>query len=226
MTIKRIPILFIAIFIVLWANSQVFSADIPKYNKISQAVSFFHPSGMNGFIVYDVDQDTHKDGLGYGNKTLTLSSPLGLPVTVEVEGYSISDSSDNTQGILQNTESNYLEIFSIQHALSYGAKSSLSPMNTGSSDITMIVASANYQATDRFAAKFSTGVTQAVNETIGSASSIGYELDITGLYEIAPGLSFSVGAGYATNLDSFKDTAQTQDESRSWSLISRLRLKF
>ena len=226
MIIKRIKAIFIAICLVFWANSQVFSTEIPKFNHSAQAVSFFHPSGMNGFIVYDVNPNMHKDGLGYRNKSLSFSSPLGLPVTVEVEGYSISDRSDDMRGIPQDTESNYLEIFSIQHALGYGAKSSLSPINTGSSDITMVVASANYQATDRFAAKFSTGVSQAVNEKIGSASSLGYELDITGLYEIAPGLSFSVGAGYATNLDSFKDSAQSQDEKRSWSLISRLRLKF
>jgi len=90
----------------------------------------------------------------------------------------------------------------------------------------MVVASANYQATDRLAAKLSTGVSQTINEKIGSASSLGYELDITGLYEIAPGLSFSVGAGYATNLDSFKDSYQIQDGKRTFSLISKLRLKF
>jgi len=226
MLVKEIKALFIAICLVFWANAQVFSTDIPKSNKSSPAVSFYHPSGMNGFIIYDVNPSMHKDGLGYRNKSLSFSSPLGLPVTVEVEGYSVSNRSDDPQEIFQDTESNYLEIFSIQHALNYGTRSSLSPKNADSSDITMVVASANYQATDRLAAKLSTGVSQTINEKIGSASSLGYELDITGLYEIAPGLSFSVGAGYATNLDSFKDSYQIQDGKRTFSLISKLRLKF
>lgn len=210
-----------------WISPVCAIEDNDNLDK-SQVISFFSPSGMNGFIVYDTDAGRDNGGLNYESQSFNLVSPLGLPVTVEVEGVSIHDGPFEFQKILENSGSGYLEIFSIQHALTYGSQSKLSPLkNTGSADITMIVASANYQATDRLSAKFSTGISQTEKEKSGTTiSTLGYGLDLSAKYKIAPGLSFSVGAGYATNLDDFKDFTLQEEEKRSWSLISKLRLIF
>ncbi len=226
MVIRRFICIFIGFIAVFGVDVHVFGAEHPESANNSQYISFFHPSGINGFIVYDVDSTEPSSELSYGNRSFDLSSPLGLPVTVVVEGFNITDGSYEVQKILQNTEMNYLEIFSIQHALTYGSKSSLSPLYPGKADITMVVVSANFQATNRFSAKLSTGLSQAMKEKSGTDATLGYELDIAGFYEIAPGLTFSVGAGYATNTDFFNDTVHTEDEKRSWSLNSKFRLRF
>ncbi|MDX1764971.1 MAG: hypothetical protein R3231_11685, partial [bacterium] len=91
----------------------------------------------------------------------------------------------------------------------------------------MVVATANYQATERFSAKLSTGLSQRLQESSGySSSNLGYEIDISGLYEIAPGLSFSVGAGYSANTDILNDQKEDEEEQRSWSFISKLKMLF
>lgn len=226
MRLRALLFNFFLFFAFFGAILPVLGADSAKISGNAPVVSFFHPTGMNGFIVYDVDPGEDQAALSYGSKSFDLSSPLGLPVTVEVEGFNISEGNVDFQQILQDTGSNYLEIFSIQRALNYGAKSSLSPQNAGPSDITMVVASANYQATDRFSAKLATGFSQAVKDQNDSASALGYELDIAGLYKIAPGLTFSVGAGYATNLDHFNSPVQNETGKGFWSLTSKLRLKF
>lgn len=218
--------IIIIIFVCSSLYSAVFASDFKNTPNNSPVISFFNPTGMNGFIVYDVEPGENQSGMSYGSHSFNLSSRLGLPVTVEVEGLSVSDGSNDLNKILHDSESNYLEIFSIQHALNYASKSSLSSFNTGSTDITMVLASANYHATDRFFAKLTTGVSKAMKENSGSESTVAYELDIAGLYEIAPGLTFSVGAGYSTNTEFLNDFTPSQDEKRNWSLNSKLRLKF
>jgi hypothetical protein len=208
--------------------SSLFASDIGESLSNSPAVSFFNPSGMNGFIVYDVEPSEKSGALTYGTTSFDLSSRLGLPVTVEVEveGLTLSEGSYDLYKFLRNREDGYLEIFSIQQALAYGPQTSLSSLNPGATDITMVIASANYQATERFTATFSTGLAQAVKESDGSTSPFGYELDIAGLYELAPGLTFSVGAGYATNTDYLRDFDAAGENEKIWSLNSKLRQRF
>ncbi len=198
-------------------------ADVPD----SQEITFFHPSGVNGFIVYDVGPDRSLEELSYGKQSYDLSSPLGLPLTVDVERINIGEGPLDVNKFLEASESDYLEIFSIPRSLTYGPKRSRTAYNGGLSDISMVVATARYQATEKFSANLSTGLSQTVEEKNGTTSSnVGYEVDIAGHYEIAPGLSFSVGAGYATSIDSLTDPVKLQEEKRSWSLISKFRLKF
>lgn len=223
--IKQLSTYF-AIFVVLGFHSVLLGAEIPKTLNNFQEITFYHPSGMNGFIVYDLQPNQPDGGMSYGSQTFDLSTPLGLPVTVEVESLNLSEGSYNIRALLQESESNYLEIFSFQHALAYGPKSSLSPYAPTNADITMVIASANYQATDRFSAKFSTGLSQTVKEKSRSSSDLGYELDIAGFYEIAPGLTFSMGAGYGTTDEVLSDSTATRDDKGIWSLNSMLRMKF
>ncbi len=202
--------------------AELFGLDDP-----SQEISFFNPSGVNGFIVYDVQPEKGLKGLTYGRQSFDLTSPLGLPVRLDVESFKMDEQAYDLQQLLDVGDGNFLEMFSIPSSLSFGSKSTLSSAHNGSTDITMVVLSANYRATERFMAKLSTGLSQAVKEKDGATSSdIGYELDIAGLYEIAPGLTFSVGAGYATNLENLTEVDAEDDEKRSWLLNSKLRLKF
>jgi len=226
MRLRVLKGLFLAILVVLSTYIPASATDAGKTSNIAPVVSFFHPTGMNGFIVYDMDSGEEQGGLSYGNRSFDLSSPLGIPLTLEVEGFNLTERAYDFQQILQDGTSDYLQIFSIQHALTYGSKSSLSPFAGGPTDITMVVASANYQATDRFSAKLATTFSKTAQNPSDSALSVGYELDIAGLYQIAPGLTFSVGAGYATNLDSFKTPVQDQGTKGLWSLTSKLRFKF
>ncbi len=203
------------------------AVDLSGLDDASQAISFFNPSGVNGFIVYDVQPEKGLKGLTYGRQSYNLNSPFGLPVRLDVESFKMNEQAYDLQQLLDVGDGNFLEMFSIQHALNYGTKSTLSSAYSGSTDITMVVLSANYRATEKFMAKLSTGLSQAVNEKDGATSSdIGYELDIAGLYEIAPGLTFSVGAGYATNLETLTEVNIENEEKRSWLLNSKLRLKF
>lgn len=193
----------------------------------SQEITFFHPSGVNGFIVYDVEPDRSPEELSYGKQSYDLSAPLGLPLTVDVERIKIREGPLNVNKFLETSESDYLEIFSIPRSLTYGPKRSRTAYKGGLSDISMVVATAKYQATEKFSANLSTGLSQTMEEQNGATSSnVGYEVDIAGHYEIAPGLAFSVGAGYATSIDALTDPLKPQDEKRSWTLISKFRLKF
>ncbi len=203
------------------------AAEFSGLEDRSQEISFFNPSGINGFIVYDVQPENGLKGLTYGRQSFDLTSPLGLPVRLDVESFKMGEQAYDLQQLLDVGDGGFLEMFSIPRALNYSNKGTLSSQHTGSTDITMVVLSANYRATERFMAKLSTGLSQAVKEKDGATSSdIGYELDISGLYEIAPGLTFSVGAGYATNLESLTETDAQDEEKRSWLLNSKLRLKF
>lgn len=193
----------------------------------SQEVTFFHPSGLKGFIVYDVDPKNSMAEVSYGKQTFDFSAELGLPLAIDVERFKVGGGSYGFQKLLEETESDFLEIFSIENVLSYGPKSTLSPFYPGSRDISMVVATANYQATERFSAKLSTGLSQRLEEASGySSSNLGYQIDIAGLYEIAPGLSFSVGAGYSASTDILNDQKEDEEEQRSWSLISKLKMLF
>jgi hypothetical protein len=225
---KSVTILVAILFSILWLwIGPAAAADPTVSSEGAQEITFFHPSGVRGFIVYDVAPDRSLNALSYGKKSYDLSSPLGLPLTVDVERINVKDDPLNFKKLLDESESDYLEIFSVQRALTYGQKSTLSSLNVGSSDISMVVATAKYQATEKFTANLSTGVAQTSEEKRGTTSSnLGYELDISGHYQIAPGLGFSVGAGYATNIDSISDPVQKEDDKRSWSLISKFRLKF
>ncbi len=207
--------------------ASVYAEDDAVSPVTSQEISFFHPSGMNGFIVYDVNPEDRSENLSYGKMSFDLSSPLGLPVTFNVEQLNMGNGSYDLQKLIQDNEKTYLEIFSIQRGLTLSNNGTLSSLHTGKPDITMVVLSANYLASDKFVAKLSTGLSQTVQEKNGSTSSnVGYDLDIAGHYSIAPGLTFSLGAGYSTNIDLLNDSRMNQDEKRSWSLISKLRLKF
>ncbi|NOY52869.1 MAG: hypothetical protein GXP58_04530 [Deltaproteobacteria bacterium] len=193
----------------------------------SQQITFFHPSGVNGFIVYDMDPAHSMEGLSYGKQSYDLSAHLGLPLTVDVERIKIGEGSLNADKFLDASESDYLEIFSIPRSLAYGPKHSRFAYNGSLSNISMVVATAKYQATEKFSANLSTGLSQTVEEKNGvSTSNVGYEVDIAGHYEIAPGLGFSVGAGYATSIDSLTDPITPQKNKLSWSLISKFHLKF
>ena len=219
--------LCLAVAVVSFASGPAWGEDVSPAAPDSQKITFFHPSGVNGFIVYDVEPDRSLEKLSYGKQSYDLSSPLGLPLTVDVERIKIGEGPLNVNKFLEAAESDYLEIFSIPRSLTYGPKRSRAAYNNGLSDISMVVATAKYQATEKFSANLSTGLSQTVEEKNGATSSnLGYEVDIAGHYEIAPGLGFSVGAGYATSIDSPTDLVQPQDEKRSWSLISKFRLTF
>ncbi len=203
------------------------AAELLGLDDPSQEISFFNPSGVNGFIVYDVQPEKGLKGLTYGRQSFDLTSPLGLPVRLDVESFKLDEQAYDLQQLLDVGDGGFLEMFSIPNSLNIGSKSILSSAYSGTTDITMVVLSANYRATERFMAKLSTGLSQAVKEKDGATSSdIGYELDIAGLYEIAPGLTFSVGAGYATNLETLTEADAEDAEKRSWLLNSKLRLKF
>ncbi|GEM_PF-2706292 len=222
-----ISIFCVAAFLLFLGSGPARGEDLTAAASDSQEITFFHPSGINGFIVYDVEPERSMEELSYGKQSYDFSSPLGLPLTVDVERIKIGEGPLNVNKFLEASESDYLEIFSIPRSLTYGPKRSRTAYNGGLSDISMVVATAKYQATEKFSANLSTGLSQTVEEKNGATSSnLGYEVDIAGHYEIAPGLGFSVGAGYATSIDSPTDLVQPQDEKRSWSLISKFRLKF
>jgi len=189
-------------------------------------VSIFHPGGVHGLIVYDMEPQGRPAVVRYGGSRIDLSARWGLPVTVEVQGFNmVAEGSRRIRRIAEPAGDDTLEIFAIRHGLAYGSPSAFSPLREERSDITMVVASANYRAGDRFGAKLSTGVARAVNEDRPAAAP-GYEVDLSGFYQIAPGLTFSVGAGYAARADLFGDGERAVKEQSSWSLISKIRFRF
>ncbi|MDX1762982.1 MAG: hypothetical protein R3231_01540 [bacterium] len=224
---KLVYVCLAGFMLFLGGLSTVFAEGFLSATSGSQEVTFFRPSGLKGFIVYDVDPKNSMNEVSYGKQTFDLSAELGLPLAIDVERFKFGNGSYGFQKLLEETESDFLEIFSIENVLSYSPKSTLSPFYPRSRDISMVVATANYQATERFSAKLSTGLSQRLEETSGSSSSnLGYEIDIAGLYEIAPGLSFSVGAGYSANTDILNDQKEDEEEQRSWSFISKLKMLF
>jgi hypothetical protein len=157
-------IFYICFFVILALfslNSAVFGQDSLFVGTNSQEITFFHPSGLHGFIIYDTNPDgVMNNEASYGRQSFDLSAELGLPIAIDVERFSLGAGSYGFQELLEQTGSEYLQIHSIQNALAYGPKSPLSPLYSGAKDITMIVATANYQATEKFSAKFSTGLSQ------------------------------------------------------------------
>ena len=202
-------------------------ADLPAASAGGEAVTIFHPSGVHGLIVYETQDPAGPSAAVYSGGPVDLSARWGLPVTLEVQGFNmVAQGSAGLRRLAGGAGDDTMEVFSIRHGLAYATPGRLSPLREERSEITMVVASAKYRAGERFRAKLSTGLARAVNEDRPAAAP-GYEVDVSGVYRIAPGLSFSVAAGYAARADLFGDAQGTPaGDDSSWSLISKIRVRF